>query len=85
MSTRGLTTIGLFAASVLGVGYGVAQYASSKSIGLAIPENKAILRTQGAQGEAVKAGMDKDEAIKKIGSVETHGGDKGLRVLERDG
>jgi hypothetical protein len=69
---------------VVAAGYGVATYGSSKSVGLKIPEQKAILRTQGAQGEARKSGLSEKEAT-KIESVPTSGGDKGFKVLEKDG
>jgi len=82
-NSRPLTTIFGAVAAVIGVGYGVATYGASKSVGLKIPEEKAILRTQGAQGESRKAGLE--EEAKKIEKVETHGGDKGFKVLDKDG
>lgn len=69
----------LIGGGVISVGYGVSQYAASRPIGAQIPEARAQMRTQGAQGEAVKAGMEKEEAQKKIKKVETHGGDKGMQ------
>jgi len=72
------------AAGIVGVGYGVATFAQTKSVGNNIPVNKGILRTQGAQGEARRAGLSEEEAG-KIDKVPVKGGDKGLKVIDRDG
>lgn len=85
MSRSPATVIGLASGAVLAAGYAVATYASSNSVGESIPINKANLRTQGAQGEAVKAGMSVEEAQDKIQSVPTKGGDKGMKSAEADG
>lgn len=83
-STRGLMTPLIAAAGIVGVGYGVATFGQTKSVGNNIPVNKSILRTQGAQGEARRAGAS-DEEVSKIDKVPTKGGDKGLKVVDRDG
>lgn len=85
MANRSTAMIGMISAGVIAVGYGVATYASNNSVGETIPANKAALRTQGAQGEAVKSGMTKEDAMSKIKSVPVKGGDKGLTSLEKDG
>jgi len=69
---------------IVGVGYGVATFAQTKSVGNNIPVKKSILRTQGAQGEARRADLPEEEAA-KIDKVPVKGGDKGLKVLDRDG
>lgn len=84
MSTRGLMTPLLAAGGIVAVGYGVATFGQTKSVGNGIPVNKAILRTQGAQGEARRAGASEEDA-KKIEKVPTKGGDKGMAVVDRDG
>lgn len=84
MSRSPATVIGLASAGVLAVGYGVATYAYGQSVGENIPINQENLRTQGAQGEAVKSGMSPDEAKEKIKKVATKGGDQGIRSAEAD-
>lgn len=70
----------LLGTGVLGVGYTVAMYGRYNSVGEQIPDARAEMRTQGAQGEAVKAGEDPEKAQREIKSVETRGGDKGIKV-----
>lgn len=78
MSRNPVVAVTLLAGLIGGAGYFVATQGANHSIGEQIPEQRANLRTQGAQGEAVKAGASVKEAVNKIDKVETHGGDKGL-------
>ena len=66
--------------AILGACYAVAQYASAHPVGLNIPVEKEVTRNQGAQGEAVKAGVAKPEEVAEKLTVERKGGDKGLRM-----
>jgi len=79
MSRNPIVAVSAMAGAVLAAGYFVATQGANHSIGESIPTQKANLRTEGAQGEMVKAGATPEEAVRKIDKVETHGGDKGLR------
>lgn len=60
----------------------VAMYGVKNSVGEQIPDARAEMRTQGAQGEAVKAGEPAEKAQTEIKKVETHGGDKGMKEMK---
>lgn len=66
---------------ILSAGYFVSQAAASHPIGTQIPDKRLELRDQGAQGDAVSAGVEKPEqAVKDVG-VKIKGGDKGLKEV----
>lgn len=83
-SSRSLVNLAAVTGAIVGAGYLVASFGSSKPVGQMIPNQKAELRTQGAQGEARRAGQSEEDAL-KIKKVETKGGDKGFKVEEKDG
>ena len=56
-------------AGVIAAGSTVAMYGVRNSVGEQIPDARAEMRTQGAQGEAVKAGEKPEKAQEKIQKV----------------
>lgn len=84
MAARQLRGPLAIAGAMLGAGFFVAEYAMAHPIGENIPVERQVARDQGAQGEAVKAGAKSEEVAGKL-TVETKGGDKGLKMNEKYG
>lgn len=65
---------------MLSAGYFIAEAGASHPVGIDIPKQREHLRREGAQGEAVRAGKESPQQAVKDVDVETHGGDKGMRI-----
>lgn len=81
MPSNVVKSLGMLTA-VIGAGYTVATLGSRHSVGESIPDARQEMRTQGAQGEAVKSGMDVKKAGHEIKDVETRGGDQGTEMAQ---
>lgn len=79
MPSNAIKSLGMLMA-VVGAGYTVAMFGNHNSVGESIPDARQEMRTQGAQGQAVKSGMDVKKAANEIKDVETRGGDRGTEM-----
>lgn len=67
---------------ILSAGYFIAEAGASHPVGAKIPQQRLDLRREGAQAEAVRSGKETPQQAVKDVDVETHGGDKGMRIKE---